>query len=246
MPLLSNLAIVVPVLNDEAALEHLLLWRRWACPAVPVWVVDGGSVDRSIAAANRYGVQVLEARGGRGAQMNAGALAAIEAGCDVLWFLHADVTPPGGAAELVLQAVQTGAGAGAFRRRFDRPSRWLKFTCWLADWRGRWWGWFLGDQGIFAAADLFTRVGGFPEWPWFEDLEFARRSRRVGPTVLVPATLVASARRFEAMGFWRQTWRDVRATCSYLQSGRPPTQEIDRVEHGDQISRSSADRPAVP
>jgi GT2 family glycosyltransferase len=178
--------------------------------------------------------------------MNAGAAAAVDAGCDLIWFLHADAVPPSDAHDLILAAVQTGAAGGAFRRRFESPSVFLRFTCWLADWRCRCWGWFLGDQGIFVTREVFAAVGGFPEWPRFEDLEFSRRTRRLALTVLVRATLLTSGRRFAAAGAWRQSMRDVWATCRYLWRGAPPARAHDQAKAGERSGRPAADRSVGP
>ncbi|NBB80083.1 MAG: glycosyltransferase, partial [Verrucomicrobia bacterium] len=98
------------------------------------------------ALAERCGVIWTRAeRAGRASQMNHGAASAEG---DILLFLHADSHPPPDALAAIEKAIHSGAVGGAFTRRFDTPSRLLRFTCWLADWRGRALGIFLGDQGL--------------------------------------------------------------------------------------------------
>jgi hypothetical protein len=105
---------------------------------------------------------------------------------------------------------------GAFRRRFAHPSAWLRFTCRLADWRGRWWGWFLGDQAMFVRAAAFRRLGGFAPIDVAEDLEFSARLASAGRTVLLPATVLSSGRRFARRGPVRQTLRDLAFATGFL------------------------------
>lgn len=218
----DKVGVIVPVLDDAVALRRLLSWRRKECPDVPIWVVDGGSNDNSVVVAQELGAVVITSGKGRGLQMNIGARAATSAGCDVFWFLHADALPPEDAVRRIKTSLNEGAIGGGFRRRFEFPSVFLKLTCWLADWRCRNRGWFLGDQGIFVTRGTFEELGGFPEWPWFEDLEFSRKLAKLGRTVWIDSELRTSGRRFERLGPWRQTWRDFSATQSYLRSGKPP------------------------
>jgi rSAM/selenodomain-associated transferase 2 len=232
----DQVGIIVPVLDDAEALRRLLSWRRKECPDVPIWVVDGGSNDNSVVVAQELGAAVIASGKGRGLQMNAGARATIAAGCEVFWFLHADALPSEDAIQRIKRALNNGAIGGGFKRRFEFPSVFLKLTCLLADWRCRFRGWFLGDQGIFVTRQAFEELGGFPEWAWFEDLDFSRRMARIGRTAWIDATIWTSGRRFERLGAWRQTWRDFLATRQYLRHGVPPPTGVDeRNAHRPEI-----------
>lgn len=217
-----QIGIVVPVLNDAIALGELLTWRRKVCPDVGVWVVDAGSHDNSVAIAHEGGAEALRTLPGRATQMNRGAEAAIASGCDVLWFLHADSVPSCDSVGAIRRATSRGAHGGGFRRRFDDPSLFLRFTCRMADLRCRLFGWFLGDQGLFVTARTFDRLGGFPDWNVFEDLEFSRRMRRHGRTVLLAPKMLSSGRRFAERGPIRQTLQDLKLTWAYLNCDEDP------------------------
>lgn len=234
----QQIGMVVPVLNDAPALGRLLEWRADQCPGIPLWVADAGGHDGSAELAREAGASLLHTMPGRGVQMNRGAVAAIGAGCDVLWFVHADTIPPADGPAAIAGAIRTGAVGGAFRRRYDSPSAFLKATCRLADTRGRLTGWFLGDQAIFATARAFGQLGGFPEWSMFEDLEFARRLRSYGRTVLIRSVVVTSGRRFEALGPFRQTLRDLRLTWNYLGCADRP----EAYAHGFAADRRGASK----
>ncbi len=209
-----DILVVIPVLNEARALDRLLPELRGQSPALDLVVVDGGSTDASCSVAARWEVPVLErARAGRAAQMNAGARHGAHA---ILLFLHADTRLPPGAGAMVARAVADGCAGGAFSRRFEPSGRFLRFTCWLADWRGRLFGWFLGDQAIFACRDSFEQLGGFKDWQAFEDLDFSRRMKRIGKTRLLNPGVVSSSRRFTSRGPVRQTLRDFLLTMRYL------------------------------
>ena len=104
---------------------------------------------------------------------------------------------------------------GAFFRRFNHPSLFLKFTCALADWRLRLFGWSLGVQGIFVKKSLFQQIGGFPEWDLFEDLEFSRRLVKFGKVVALGPPILTSGRRFGRNPI-RRTIEDLILTWKYL------------------------------
>lgn len=194
-----RVSVVIAVLDEEARIAGQLA----AVSAIPdvheVIVVDGGSRDRTLERARWFrGVRVLEAPGGRALQMNAGARIATG---DALLFLHADVRLPHDAMEWVRSALaDPSVVAGAFRTRTVAEGRrtWLAPFLHLADLRSRYTTLPYGDQAIFVRAATFRRVGGFPEQPLLEDLEFSRRLRRVGRIRTVPATVRVSGRRFLA------------------------------------------------
>jgi rSAM/selenodomain-associated transferase 2 len=162
-----------------------------------VIVVDGGSSDRTVDIARSFpAVRVVSAPRGRGTQMNAGAALASR---DVLLFLHADVALPPDAAAWVAHALADPAVVGgAFRTRTVADGRrsWVCGFLWLADVRSRVARLPYGDQAMFVRREAFVRAGGFPEETLMEDIELARRLRRLGRLETVPAVVRVSGRRF--------------------------------------------------
>jgi rSAM/selenodomain-associated transferase 2 len=191
------LAVVIPVLDEEARLGRLLA-QLTADPGVgEIVVVDGGSRDRTRAIARSVpGVRLLAAPRGRGTQMNAGARATT---AGVLIFLHADVQLPADARRAIDDALaDPSVVAGAFRIRTvaDGGRNWLGPLLRTADLRSRLARHPYGDQALFVRRSAFEQAGGFPEQPLFEDVELARRLRRLGRIRLVPAEVRVSGRRF--------------------------------------------------
>ncbi|MFP4261507.1 MAG: TIGR04283 family arsenosugar biosynthesis glycosyltransferase [Opitutales bacterium] len=204
--------VIVPVFRDNAALKQLLEASAERDLSERIQVVFGEPDAAGQALAERCGVTWTRAeRAGRASQMNHGAASAEG---DVLLFLHADSQPPPDALEAIQDAVFHGAVGGAFTRRFDTPSRLLRFACWLADWRGRALGIFLGDQGLFVRREVFEALGGFDEEARYEDLDFSQRLRGTGRTILLPQVLISSARRFQRRGVVRQSLSDFLAIVS--------------------------------
>jgi hypothetical protein len=63
-----------------------------------------------------------------------------------------------------------------------------------------------GDHGIFCRRKVFLDIGGFPEVPLMEDVEFFRRLRHCGRVICSPKRIVASPRRYEEIGRARLTF----------------------------------------
>ncbi|MFU8849088.1 MAG: glycosyltransferase family 2 protein [Opitutales bacterium] len=209
-----RLDLIIPVFRDSVALARLLESRRLDDLDATVTVVFAEPDPEGESLVERHGASWLRAeRPGRAQQMNH---AADCVSGDGLLFLHADTLPPEGALDAIRQAIAAGAVGGAFARRFDSPSRWLKISARLADWRGRAFGVFLGDQGIFVRREVFEHLGGFDESARYEDLDFSLRLRKTGRTALLEPPVLSSARRFAAKGVLRQTLGDFVAGFSFV------------------------------
>jgi len=232
-----SICIVIPVWNDAAALARALslLLEEW--PPDAICVVDGGSRDQPIDVAKRHGVRFLQTDApSRARQMNAGAAAC---GGDVLLFLHADTRLPAGARTLIAEAIDGGAIGGAFARRFDNRSLFLRATCVTADWRGQLFGAFFGDQAIFSTRDGFEKLGGFPDQPLFEDFEFTRRLSALGRTKLLKPAVISSGRRFRQHGPVRQTLSDFALTIRYALKGPAIFRDVPNLAQPNGTSAAS-------
>ena len=192
-----GISVVIPVLNEEARIGRTLEGLGGMDGFDEVIVVDGGSIDRTVTIARSFPeVKVFEASRGRARQMNAGAEAASG---DAILFLHADVSLPPDAAELIERALgRHGAIAGAFQTWTisDTRAGRLGLLLHLADLRSRYTSLPYGDQAIFVNARVFRELGGYPDQPLMEDLEFSRRLKRRGKIVRVSANVTVSGRRF--------------------------------------------------
>ena len=193
------IAIVVPALDEAHNLQGLLpdLARRW--PDAEVVVVDGGSRDATVEVVQRHaGIRCLATAPGRARQMNAGARAT--AG-ELLVFLHADTRLPDGALEAIQAAMRDPRVAGGrFDVVFDSPRPIMRATAALMNVRSRLSGIATGDQAIFVRRAAFEALGGFPDIPLMEDVEFSRRLKRRGRLACLRLRVTTSARKWEREG----------------------------------------------
>jgi hypothetical protein len=131
--------------------------------------------------------------------MNAGA--AVATG-DVLWFLHADCWPPERSADLICGALSDPAVIGGGFRWGLLPSKWYYELCtWAAHVKNKLRRNLFGDMGIFVRRNIFEELGGYAEIPLMEEVDFNRRLKRRGKTVILDEVLRSSDRRLIREGW---------------------------------------------
>lgn len=193
-----RLAIVIPTIDEVDRIDRAVgIAHREADQVI---VVDGGSIDSTRERAGRAGATVVVSPPGRGIQLNRGAQ---ETTADIILFLHADTQLPEGAGDRVRQAIEAGAVGGGFRVRFDSRRKLMPLGGRIVNLRTRLTGCPLGDQAQFVSRAAFEALGGFRDWPILEDLDFARRLRRLGPTKLIDPPVITAARRYLEQGVVR-------------------------------------------
>lgn len=214
----NGIAVVIPVLGDAAELDTLLA-RLKAQQPEQVIVVSGSASTAVATVCERHGCEYVEASANRGAQLVAGARRASAA---VLWFVHADTDPPNDALAAIAAAVRDGAESGCFRFAFQGPTTWYKrLLAQLVALRIRCGGMVYGDQGIFARRDVYFAIGGFAEWPLFEEVRLVRRLRGRGTFRMLPRALAVATRRWERDGWLKRTIHNRWLALRFALGGRP-------------------------
>ena len=195
------MSVIIPTMNEAANVEKTITIAR--DDDAEIIVVDGGSIDDTVAHAKRAGVRVEMSPRGRAEQQNHGALVARGS---VLLFLHADTTLPCGYVAHVFETLmdpETVLGAFRFKTNLNRPL--MKVIEFVTNIRSQYLKLPYGDQGLFIRKSVFDSVGGFPEVPIAEDLFFVRRLAKHGRIGIMQADAITSARRWEKLGLLRTT-----------------------------------------
>ncbi|MEM6613594.1 MAG: TIGR04283 family arsenosugar biosynthesis glycosyltransferase [Cyanobacteria bacterium P01_C01_bin.72] len=197
-----TISIIIPVLN-EAEIVAKTLGQLRQYPAVEVIVVDGGSIDNTVAIAQRIAKVITVIGQGRAGQMNAGADIAQS---DILLFLHADTQLPSNFVELVSKTLQPPQViAGAFELKIDGSEKSLRLVEILVKIRSRLFSLPYGDQAIFVSQETFSKLGGFADLPIMEDFEFIQRVKNKGKIAIAPGAVITSGRRWQKLGVWKTT-----------------------------------------
>ena len=196
----SSVSIVVPVLNDAAALRTLL--DALDGTSFEVIVVDGGSRDRSAVVGKEAGARIIRSEASRGLQLDRGCRAASG---DWIWMLHADAAPsPANLAEAADWSA-AAPGWGCFDVCLDggdggHGGTVLPMVAWLMNRRSALTGICTGDQGLYVHRQLLDAIGGVPRQPLMEDIELSKRLRRLARPLRAKTPLGASGRRWQRHG----------------------------------------------
>ncbi|MGH8245394.1 MAG: TIGR04283 family arsenosugar biosynthesis glycosyltransferase [Gammaproteobacteria bacterium] len=220
---MPRLGIVLPVFNEARIMAVALEELSARAPDCPVVVVDGGSSDQSATIARRHFETLTCPNPNRGAQMNLGA-ARLDS--DIFLFLHIDASLPSEFEGCIEGALEDPSIAGGcFQLRFDHPHPLLRFYSWCTRFPGR----FLhfGDQAFFVRREVFRQMGGYRELPFLEDVDFLRRLGRYGRFVVLPSSVVTSARRFLRHGIVLQQLTNI-AVVALFELG-VPAQRLTRL-----------------
>ena len=195
----ATIGFVIPVLNEQDRIADLLLQLRASFPNSELVVVDGGSIDRTVAAAMPLCTRLLVGEPGRASQMNLGGRAS---NADYLCFLHADSLP-----EVSCVSLQGYLAArplwGFCRVRLDGARPVFRVIEWFMNLRSRLTAVATGDQMMFLQRALFEQTGGFDPIPLMGDVAYSKRLRRLARPAVIPEPVVSSSRRWEQRGVGR-------------------------------------------
>ena len=197
-----EISIIVPVLNEAGLIRPFLRQLRERATGAEIIVVDGGSADETRQLADLHCDRLLTGERGRAQQLNAGAHVAHG---EVLWFLHADAEVPRGCLDEMVRILDDPKAAGGFFRIRLPQNLVYRLTDSFAHYAGIALRMRCGDHGIFCRRTVFVDVGGFPEVPLMEDVEFFRRIRRRGCVISSHKRIMISPRRYEEIGPVRLT-----------------------------------------
>jgi rSAM/selenodomain-associated transferase 2 len=217
-----DISVIIPTWNEEAHIGDAISSIRNLSSNVQIIVADGGSTDETIPIARDLGAEFVVSGRGRGVQCNAGARSAKS---KLLMFLHADTVLARNAFTVLSEFFhEEDIQIGTFRLRFDHDHWMLRFYSAFTRYDSLFTR--FGDQCIVVRKSFFESIGGFPDWPLFEDVHFLRLARRKTSVVSFPTTVTTSARRFLKIGIVRTQMINVALFSAYLLGASPQKLQV--------------------
>ncbi|MDH3493343.1 MAG: TIGR04283 family arsenosugar biosynthesis glycosyltransferase [Acidobacteriota bacterium] len=220
---MNKISVITPTYNEEKTIVKTLESVSRLISPTEIIIVDGGSEDSTAKLIEEFKgpkpIKFVDAGlPNRGFQMHEGTRHATG---DVYWFIHADTRPRHGSGAQILRFVKyEDVVGGHFEIIFSGRSRAAKFLTWLYP-NLRRMGLVYGDSAFFVKKSAYEKVGGFEEYPLFEDFDLYRKLKKLGEWRFIPIPVETSSRRFEQRYFpWVFTKWALRQVLFWL--GVPP------------------------
>lgn len=214
-----KLTVIVPARNEAAQIEACLksLRREHAGELI---VADGGSTDGTPALAEALGATVLRCEPGLAGQINRAVDAASG---DVVFLVAADSRPePGWMAAIESALVSPYVLGGGFRLQLDDNHWGLRLITWGGNFRSRYLGITLPDQGLFVRRDAFRDVGGMATGSLIPYVLLCHRLKEGGEFRVLSHAMVSSARKWRDYGMLRTTGHHVWTYLKFKFRELPP------------------------
>jgi rSAM/selenodomain-associated transferase 1/rSAM/selenodomain-associated transferase 2 len=205
-------SVIIPTLNEELFIAKNVELIRNANPEAEIIAADGGSDDETLTIAADKNVKIINCTKGRGIQLNDGAQSADG---EILIFLHADTFLPQNAFELFEKYFEKEENKICrFKLGFDIEnsllniySRFSKYDSVLTR---------FGDMCIAVRKNFYYNLGGYPNWNYFEDVEFLKNASKQTKIFTFPQNVVSSARTFTKYGLINQQIANGNSMLKYI------------------------------
>ncbi len=191
------LSIIIPTLNEAEIIINTLKPLQHLRKNCELIIVDGGSIDSTVAKASPYVDRIMTCQSGRAIQMNAGA--ALARG-DTFIFLHADSHLPQHTYSILEDALSQGYCWGRFDIHLIGKPLLLPVISLLMNLRSRVTGIATGDQAIFITRKTFFAIGQYPVIALMEDIALSKKMVQFAKPFCSRAKVISSSRRWEQYG----------------------------------------------
>ncbi len=205
-------SVIIPTFNEQHTIADTIDGVLAILPGAEIIVCDASPTKETLWQAGAADITVTSSEPSRGKQCNLGAELASG---DILLFLHADTTLPYNAAELLFAFFSLPENqAATFRLKFDVDHILFDTYSFLSKFDSVYTR--FGDTCIVFRKDFFNRIGKFPDYAAYEDVEILRRAREKTKIGSLPGFVRTSARRKIMNGLVKQQFLNFRLISSYL------------------------------
>jgi len=214
-PTVHTFSVVIPTLNESRHIAVAVESLRNQPPVSEIIVVDGGSSDDTRDIAGRLGVNVIDARRGRGHQIKVGV---DRSQGDIILILHADCGIRDGTLSRIRETLNGNLESvgGSVGMNYHSETWKHRILALLNNGRARLTGISFGDQAQFFRRSALESMGGYPDQMIMEDVELSMRMKKKGITLFIPDGVVVSERRWAKKGFYSNITRVVTLCLNYL------------------------------
>lgn len=209
-----KLSIIIPTLNEADYLAQTIesINKNSTLDGFSqLIVIDSNSTDNTCDIALEFGAKLIKKESefkGRSYVLNQAVESATG---NVFLFLDADTIVPHSYDKLIENSLSNPkVVGGAFEFSLDGPEFGLRVVELINRVRYRIRQRYYGDQGIFVRADIFRRVGGYPNTGLLEAAHFCKTLRKYGKLKLIHREIKTSPRRFIDGGIYRVLLSDIK------------------------------------
>lgn len=195
--------IVVPTFNEQDFIVSCLDSLFKQGENFELIVVDGGSSDNTIELASQFACRLIRLKEPDLAlQLNTGAS---KSSGDVIIFLHADCKLAHGVLGRLKKMLSKNNKiiGGAFTMTVEGKRFFYKILSAGGNLYCKITKTFFGDRAIFIKKSSFDILGGYRAIPIMTDVDFSRRIKKNGKTVLINSPIISSGRKFDEEPFWK-------------------------------------------
>jgi rSAM/selenodomain-associated transferase 2 len=192
-------SLIIPVLNEEKTILEKHEYFEEIGKATELIFVDGGSSDKTIKEAEKYGKVILAGKG-RAFQKNAGAN---KAGTKYLLFMHVDTTIELETLKVIEDCLTGGTVAGCLTMGIDRDRVMFRIFEKIVNYRASVFNVTDGDLGLFIRKDLFDKIGGFDQVSLMEDILIGKKIKGICRLRVLDNIIKVSTRKWEEEGYIR-------------------------------------------
>lgn len=215
----APISVIIPTLNAAANIgEPLSRLMEGVNGGIvrELIISDAGSDDGIKELADELGAEFITGEAGRGGQIARGIA---EAKGDWIMVMHADTWLPEGWLGAALAQFETPQKAMVYSLQFRAGGLMAKITAKWANLRSRVFDLPYGDQTILISRALLDEIGGYPDQPFMEDVELARRLK--GKITLSPLCVQTDPARYQTNGWLTQGAQNLWRLMRYLTGADP-------------------------